>query len=46
MFMHNAMFMRNARREAKRDGALSIDLVGDDLADKLKELGWASAQKP
>ena len=33
-------FTRDAIREATRDGAPPIDLVdGDQLADKLKELG-------
>ena len=37
-------FTRDALREAIRDGAPPIDLVdGDDLAEKLKELGLGIA---
>lgn len=40
LFFTTGTFTRDAIREATRDGAPPIDLVdGDQLADKLKELG-------
>ena len=40
LFITTGTFTRDATREATRDGAQPIDLVdGDQLADKLKELG-------
>jgi restriction system protein len=40
LFITTGTFTRDAIREATRDGAPPIDLVdGDQLADKLKELG-------
>lgn len=40
LFITTGTFTRDAIREATRDGASPIDLVdGDQLADKLKELG-------
>ena len=40
LFITTGTFTRDATREATRDGAPPIDLVdGDQLADKLKELG-------
>ena len=39
-FITTGTFTRDAVKEATRDGAPPIDLVdGDQLADKLKELG-------
>ena len=40
LFITTGNFTRDAIKEATRDGAPPIDLVdGDQLADKLKELG-------
>lgn len=40
LFVTTGTFTRDATREATRDGAPPIDLIdGDQLADKLKELG-------
>ena len=40
LFVTTGTFTRDAVREATRDGAPPIDLIdGDQLADKLKELG-------
>ena len=40
LFVTTGSFTRDAMREATRDGATPIDLIdGDELADKLKELG-------
>lgn len=40
LFITTGTFTRDAIREATRDGAPPIDLMdGDQLADKLKELG-------
>ena len=40
LFITTGTFTRDAIREATRDSAPPIDLVdGDQLADKLKELG-------
>jgi restriction system protein len=40
LFVTTGTFTRDAAREATRDGATPIDLMdGDQLADKLKELG-------
>ncbi len=40
LFVTTGTFTRDAIKEAKRDGATPIDLMdGDQLADKLKELG-------
>lgn len=40
LFVTTGTFTRDAAREAMRDGAPPIDLIdGDQLADKLKELG-------
>ena len=40
LFVTTGTFTRDAMREATRDGATPIDLMdGDQLADKLKELG-------
>lgn len=40
LFVTTGTFTRDAAREATRDGAPPIDLIdGDQLADKLKELG-------
>ena len=40
LFVTTGSFTRDAVREATRDGATPIDLIdGDELADKLKELG-------
>ena len=40
LFVTTGTFTRDAIREATRDGATPIDLMnGDQLADKLKELG-------
>ena len=40
LFVTTGTFTRNAIKEAIRDGATPIDLInGDQLADKLKELG-------
>lgn len=46
LFITTGTFTRDATREATRDGAPPIDLVdGDQLADKLKELGLGITKK-